>query len=103
MPAKHRQLSGSVLACGTVERSSWPGRVFRAGERPPDDDVVPGTVAERLAMMWPLAVDAWAMRGEAVVESRFRRDVARVIRRRRRISRRRRIRDGRARRSPRNG
>jgi hypothetical protein len=50
--------------------------VFRDGERPPDDEVVPGTAAERLAMMWPLAIDAWALKGEAVAESRFRRDAA---------------------------
>src|SRR5206468_3283812 len=77
--SRHRHPSATVLASIKMDRSEWPGRVFRNGERPPDDDVVAGTVAERLAMMWPLAIDAWAMRGEGVAESRFRRDAARVI------------------------
>jgi transcriptional regulator with XRE-family HTH domain len=35
---------------------------------------------ESVAMMWPLAVDAWAFKGERVGESGLRRDVVRVLR-----------------------
>lgn len=41
-----------------------------------------GTTAEkRIAMMWPLAIDAWAFTGEPVGESRLPRHVVRVERR----------------------
>ena len=35
---------------------------------------------QRVAMMWQLAVDAWAFKGESVGESRLQRDVVRVLR-----------------------
>lgn len=44
-----------------------------------EDDLRNTTAEQRLKMMWQLAVDAWAMRGEKV-ESAVRRDVIRVIR-----------------------
>ncbi|MGD9853468.1 MAG: hypothetical protein AB7U20_00815 [Planctomycetaceae bacterium] len=37
------------------------------------------TAEERLGMMWQLAVDAWAFRGQHVDESQFQRHVVRVI------------------------
>ncbi len=36
--------------------------------------------AQRVAMMWQLAVDAWAFKGETVGESRLQRDTVRVLR-----------------------
>jgi hypothetical protein len=44
-------------------RASWPVRVFRLGEEPGDDLSATTTAGERLAMMWPLAVDAWTLAG----------------------------------------
>lgn len=38
------------------------------------------TADERVGMMWQLALDAWAMKGEPVVEPRLQRDVVRIIR-----------------------
>ena len=38
------------------------------------------TAAERLAMMWPLAKQAWAFKEEPVGDTRLRRDIVRVIR-----------------------
>jgi hypothetical protein len=38
-------------------------RVFRLGEEPGDDLSATTTAAERLAMMWPLAVEAWTFAG----------------------------------------
>ena len=44
-------------------RSAWPVRVFRLGDEPGDDLTDSTTPEERLAMMWPLALDAWATAG----------------------------------------
>jgi hypothetical protein len=38
------------------------------------------TVEERLGMMWQLAVDAWALRGESASEQEFHRHVERLVR-----------------------
>ncbi len=47
-------------------RKSWPIRVYRLGEEPDDDLSATTTATERLEMMWPLAVDAWASSGQAI-------------------------------------
>jgi hypothetical protein len=44
-------------------RAAWPVRRFRLGEEPGDDLSADTTAAERLAMMWPLAVEAWRVSG----------------------------------------
>lgn len=44
-------------------RRSWPVRVYRLGHEPGDDLTASTTPEERLAMMWPLALDAWATAG----------------------------------------
>lgn len=44
-------------------RASTPIRVFRLGEEPGDDLSDCTTPEERIAMMWPLAVDAWTSAG----------------------------------------
>ncbi len=41
-------------------RASWPIRRFRLGEEPSDDLSDSTTPEERLAMMWPLTVDAYS-------------------------------------------
>ncbi len=38
-------------------------RRYRLGEEPPDDLSAITTVTERLAMMWPLAIQAWELAG----------------------------------------
>jgi hypothetical protein len=45
------------------------------------DDLKNTTPAERWAMMWQLAQNAWAFRGEPVAESRLQRHIIRVYRR----------------------
>jgi hypothetical protein len=47
----------------SAARRSWPIRVYRLGGGPGDDLSGVTTVAERLAMMWPLALEAWALTG----------------------------------------
>ncbi len=42
-------------------RSSWPVRRYRLGGEPSDDLGATTTPDERLAMMWPLALEAWSL------------------------------------------
>jgi hypothetical protein len=46
-----------------------------------NDDLKNTTPAERWAMMWQLALDAWAFKGEPIAESRLQRNIVRVYRR----------------------
>jgi hypothetical protein len=46
-----------------------------------DDEMANMSVEERWNMMWQLAVDAWAMKGENVAEHEFQRHVERLERR----------------------
>jgi hypothetical protein len=45
------------------------------------EDLSKTTPAERLQMMWQLALDAWAFKGEALAELRLPRHIVRVLRR----------------------
>jgi hypothetical protein len=45
------------------------------------NDLKNTTDAERWAMMWQLALDAWAFKGEPVAEPRLQRNIVRVYRR----------------------
>ncbi len=49
-------------------RAAWPARVFELGREPSDDLSDRTTAEERLAMMWPLAVDAWTTSGRPLPE-----------------------------------
>jgi hypothetical protein len=44
-------------------RANWPVRRYRLGEEPSEDLSTSTTATERLAMMWPLAVDAFSHGG----------------------------------------
>ena len=46
-----------------------------------DDEVARMTPEQRMELIWPLTVDAWAMMGEDIAEFRLPRHVVRVIRR----------------------
>jgi hypothetical protein len=43
------------------DRGSWPVRAYALGHEPGDDLSAVTTAEERLAMMWPLALEAWAL------------------------------------------
>jgi hypothetical protein len=45
------------------DRSAWPVRAYRLGSEPGDDLSGSTTPEERLAMMWPLALEAWELAG----------------------------------------
>jgi hypothetical protein len=58
-------------------------RLSKLSDQGRDDDLRHTTVEQRWNMMWPLAVSAWAMKGENVAEQEFQRDVERLERLRR--------------------
>jgi hypothetical protein len=47
-------------------RSRWPVARFVLGEEPEDDLSASTTASERIAMMWPLAVEAWRLAGREI-------------------------------------
>jgi len=65
------------------QRSHWPVRKGRLSEFEGDEEDLSEitTVAARFAMMWQLAQDAWAFRGEPISEPQFSRHPGRKIRR----------------------
>jgi hypothetical protein len=56
-------------------------RVRKTSLKNETDDLKNTTAAERWAMMWQLALDAWAFKGEPVAEPRLQRNIVRVYRR----------------------
>ena len=44
-------------------RRAWPVRRLRRGDDPGDDLSSTTSAEERLAMMWPLAIEAWSLTG----------------------------------------
>ena len=46
--------------------SQWPVRRFNLGQEPLRDALDRSTVDERLAMMWPLAKEAWSVAGKPI-------------------------------------
>jgi hypothetical protein len=64
-----------------TDRSKMKVRRAHVHDADPSDERVLSP-EERLALVWPLTVSAWAFRGISVADSdRLRRDVVRVIRR----------------------
>ena len=62
-----------------LARRNWPVRKLRFGDEPGDDLSSVTTAEERLAMMWPLAVEAWSLTGRRIPD--YRREDAPVRRR----------------------
>ncbi len=58
-------------------------RVTKLSDQGTEPDLKDSTPAERLGMMWQLALDAWAFTGENVDQPRLSRHVVRVARRER--------------------
>ena len=61
-------------------RRDWPVRKFRLGHEPGDDLSATTTAEERLAMMWPLAMEAWTLAGRPIPDYERRNAPIRVIR-----------------------
>lgn len=47
-------------------RRDWPVRKYDLGKEPGDDLSATTTAEERLAMMWPLAIEAWKVAGRPI-------------------------------------
>jgi hypothetical protein len=56
-------------------------RIQRLDEQGNENDLESTTPVERLEMMWQLALNAWAFKGEDIAEQRLPRNVVRVLRR----------------------
>jgi hypothetical protein len=61
-------------------KRNWPIHVAPLHQDGPERDWAGTTAAERVAAMWQLTLDAWAMKGEPVVEPRLQRHVVRIQR-----------------------
>ncbi|QXD13816.1 hypothetical protein GQ464_010060 [Rhodocaloribacter litoris] len=56
-------------------------RVKRLHDEDWEDDLLQTTAAERLAMVWPLTVDAWTFLEGTLAQSRLQRHIVRLQRR----------------------
>jgi hypothetical protein len=65
-------------------RAHWPIARTALGNERSEDLSATTTADERLAMMWPLALDAWAAMGEPIPDYPRNEAPGRVIRRRER-------------------
>jgi hypothetical protein len=63
------------------DRSAYAVRKTTLREQDNDAGLEGTSVAERMDMMWQLALDAWAFMGEPVTEQRLPRHIVRVHRR----------------------
>ena len=60
--------------------SRWPVRKFRLADEPGPDLSATTTADQRLAMMWPLARDAWTLAGRTIPDYPRARMPVRVVR-----------------------
>jgi hypothetical protein len=51
---------------GASRRQGWTVQKYKLGHEPGDDLSASTTPEERLAMMWPLALEAWTLSGAGV-------------------------------------
>jgi type III restriction enzyme len=64
----------------STDRSKWPVRVKHLRDAELEDDLRNRSPGERMTMVWPLTVTAWAFKGESVGESRLQRHTVRILR-----------------------
>lgn len=63
-----------------IDRSRRQTRRKHLHDPEPDDDLRDVTPGDRMAMVWPITVTAWAFMGEPVGESRLQRHTVRILR-----------------------
>lgn len=51
------------VGCRAAARRDWPVSIHRLGEEPGDDLSATTTAEDRLAMVWPLTLEAWRLTG----------------------------------------
>lgn len=64
-----------------LDRSSI--RVVNLHDQDSESDLAGTTPADRIGMMWQLALDAWAFMGEPIAEPGLQRHIVRILRRER--------------------
>lgn len=64
-PARRRRYNGAMPSQRdrAARRSQWPVARYALGREPGTNLSAFTTAAERLEMMWPLALDAWKLTG----------------------------------------
>lgn len=62
------------------DRSHWPTGLTTLSDHDNHVGMEHTTADERVGMMWQLAVDAWALRGENVAEREFQRHIGGIKR-----------------------
>jgi hypothetical protein len=69
----------ALYSCGMVDKTRRVkiGSLYEQGK---ETDLENTTPAERLSMMWQLALDAWTFKGEALAQSRLPRHIVSVRR-----------------------
>jgi hypothetical protein len=66
-----------------ADRSNWTTRKYKLGEEPlVDEEVRAMTPGQRIEMVWEITAAMWELHDPDALRAGFRRDVARVIRRR---------------------
>jgi len=68
------------LEFSAADRSNWPVRRFPLGQEPPEDLSEQTTATERIAMMWPLAQEAWKLAGLPIPEGPIAKLPSRILR-----------------------
>ena len=82
-PAPASSGSRRIDSAGEARRAArahWPVRKFRLEDAPGPDLSATTTAGERLAMMWPLACEAWTLAGRTIPDYPRHRMPIRIIR-----------------------
>lgn len=66
MPFVRHSRDSSENARRARARGAWPVRRYRCEEEPANDLSGSTTAEERLAMMWPLALETWTLTGRVL-------------------------------------
>lgn len=66
-----------------MARALYPTRRTTLAQKGKEDDLARTTAAERIAMVWPITLQAWQFKEPLHDEPRLRRDVVRTVRGRR--------------------
>jgi hypothetical protein len=57
------------------DRSNWPSQLTTLTKQDNHSGLENTTADQRVGMMWELAVQAWAMKGQVVAEQEFQRHI----------------------------
>jgi hypothetical protein len=80
-PSEEAQERKKHAAARLAHPETWPIRVYRLGKEPDDDLSATTTMAERVAMVWQLTLDAWTSSGQPIPDYPREKTPIRVIRR----------------------